>query len=196
MRKVILASQSKARRQLFASLGIPFEYIPAFIDEKKIRDDDLVIRAQNIANAKAEKISQLHPEAIVIAGDTFSECGGKALEKPSNLNEAKEMLYHLSGKKATNYTAFRYIDKENKIDFSKTVKVKYVVRQLYKSEVERYVNTFPVTEWAAAFALVLPYVTTLIASVNGSYTGLSYGIPAEYLIPLLKESGFEPHPTK
>lgn len=170
--------------------------IPAEIDEKSIRDENLVERAQKIADAKAEKISALNPDAIVIACDTFSECEGRALEKPKDSAEAKEMLRHISGKSAVNYTAFRYIDREKNIDFSKTVEVSYTVRILYEGEINDYVEKFPVTEWAAAFALVLPYVTTLIATVNGSYTGLSYGIPAELLIPLLKKSGFEPHPTK
>lgn len=196
MRTIILASQSKARKQLFSSLGIPFVTVPANIDEKSIRDENLLKRAQHIANAKAEKISNLYPEAIVIACDTFSECRGKALEKPKNIAEAKEMLRFISGNKAINYTAFRYIDRESNINFRKTVKVFYTVRKLYKVEIDEYVRKFPVTEWAAAFALVLPYVTTLMATVNGSYTGLSYGIPAELLIPLLKKSGFEPHPTK
>lgn len=196
MRSIILASQSEARKELFSSLGIPFRAVPAYIDEKSIRDKNLLKRAQNIANAKAEKISNLYPNAIVIACDTFSECGGRALEKPKTLTEAKEMLHFISGKKATNYTAFRYIDKKNNINFAKTVKVGYTVRELYNDEVNEYVKKFPVTQWAAAFALVLPYITTLMATVSGSYTGLSYGLPAELLIPLLKKSGFEPRPQK
>lgn len=196
MKTVILASKSNARKELFFSLGIPFKSVPANIDEKSIRDTNLLKRAQNIADAKAEKILSLYPDAIVIACDTFSECKGRALEKPKTLAEAKEMLHFISGKKAVNYTAFRYIDKESNINFTKTVKVGYTVRKLYDGEIDEYVKKFPVRQWAAAFALVLPYVTTLIATVNGSYTGLSYGIPAEFLIPLLKKSGFEPHPTK
>lgn len=195
MRKVILASQSNARKKLFGSLGIPYEAVPAHIDEKAIRDTDLLVRAQKIADAKAIKISNLHPDAIVIACDTFSSYNGNTFEKPASKEEAKEMLTVLSGKKAVNYTAFRYIDKKNGIDFAKTVKVSYKFRKLYENEINEYVEKFPVTEWAAAFALVLPYVTTLIAKVNGSYTGLSYGLPSELLIPLLKKSGFEPHPT-
>ncbi len=194
MRTIILASQSKARKTLFASLGIPFKTIPPHINEKAIRDTNLLKRAQNIANAKAEKIFSLNPDAIIIACDTFSECKGKAFEKPKTKNEAKEMLQFLAGKDAVNYTAFRYIDKTNEIDFAKTVKVFYTFRILTENEIEEYVEKFPVTEWAAAFALVLPYVTTLIASVNGSYTGLSYGLPTELLIPLLVKSGFKIHP--
>ncbi len=195
MRKVILASQSNARKKLFDSLGIPYEAVPANINEKAIRDTDLLLRAQKIADAKANKISAMHPDAIIIACDTFSSLNGKTFEKPRTKNEAKDMLIALSGKSAVNYTALRYIDKKTGIDFAKTVKVSYKFRRLYENEIDEYVEKFPVTEWAAAFALVLPYVTTLIAKVNGSYTGLSYGLPTELLVPLLKRSGFEPQPT-
>jgi len=195
MKRVILASQSSARKELFASLGIPFTTIPAFIDEKAIRDKDLKIRAEKIARAKCEKIASSNA-SVVIACDTFSECGGKVFEKPGNLVEAREMLTFLSGKKAKNYTGFCYIDKQNNIDTSTVVVVDYEFRTLYPGEINTYVKNFPVKEWAAAFALVLPYITSMIASINGSYTGLSYGIPAEILIPLLKKSGFEPHPQR
>jgi len=196
MKKVILASQSKVRQSLMRSIGIDFESIPAHIDEKSIRDTDLVVRAQKIANAKAEKILQTHPHEVVIACDTFSECEGKVLEKPQNEQEAQDMLSILSGKQACNYTAMRYIDQGCGIDVQRVVEVKYTFRTLYSGEINEYVKNFPVTQWAAAFALVHPYVTTFIASIEGSYTGLSYGLPAEIIIPLLKKSGFEPKPQK
>jgi septum formation protein len=196
MREIILASQSKARKELFSSLGIPFITIPANIDEKKIRDKNLKKRAQNIADAKAAKVLSQNPDSIIIACDTFSECEGKTLEKPKSILEAKKMLKFLSGKEAVNYTAFRYIDRTKEIDFSITVKVSYTFRTLYAKEIGIYVEEFPVMEWAAGFALVHPYMMTFIAKVNGSYTGLSYGLPIEYLIPLLKRSGFEPRPIR
>lgn len=196
MKKLILASKSNARKELLSSLGISFDVIPTKVDEKAIRDTDLKVRAQKIANAKAEKISMMYPDAVVIACDTFSECEGKVFEKPKTKLEAKKMLKFLSGKKAVDYTAFRYIDKAGKIDFAKTVKISYTFRRLYLQEIEVYVKNFPVTEWAAAFALVLPYINTFIANINGSLTGLAYGLPTELLIPLLKKSGFELTPRR
>lgn len=195
MTQIILASQSRARKELVSSLGIAFVAMPARIDEKAIRDVDLKIRAEKIARAKAEKIASEN-SSIVIACDTFSESEGKVLEKPTSSKEAKEMLTFLSGKKAINYTGFCYIDRKNNIDFSTTVTVPYSLRILYPQEIELYVNSYPVTEWAAGFALVEPYITSFIASVNGSYTGLAYGLPTELLIPLLKKSGFEPKPGR
>lgn len=196
MRKIILASQSNARKELFSSLGIPFEVVPANINEKEIRDKNLRKRAQNIANAKALKILEQNPDSIIIACDTFSECESVTLEKPKSLLEAKKMLRLLSGKKAVNFTAFRYIDRAKKIDFSETVKVSYSFRTLYTKEINIYVEKFPVTQWAAGFALIFPYITTFVSDVKGSYTGLSYGLPTELLIPFLKKSGFEPNPTR
>ena len=196
MRNIILASQSNARKEIFSSLGIPFTTIPAKIDEKAIRDTDFNIRAQKIADLKAKKVVALYPGDIIISCDTFSECEGKVLEKPRTVSEAKEMLKFLSGKNAINYTAFRYIDNQNDIDFRKTVEIGYTFRTLYPKEIEEYVEKFPVTEWAAGFALVFPYINTFISNVNGSLTGLSYGLPTELLIPLLKRSGFEPSPVK
>lgn len=190
---IILASQSKARAELLSSLGIPFKSLPAFIDEKSIRDTDLGIRAEKIARTKAEKIAESE-QGIIIACDTFSYSEGRVFEKPSSPQEAFEMLTFLSGKKAINYTGFCYIDKKNDINYSTTIEVKYSLRELYSEEIKRYVKEFPVTQWAAGFALVFTYITSFIASVEGSYTGLAYGLPTEILIPLLKKSGFEPTP--
>jgi MAF protein len=196
MRQIILASQSKARALLLSSLGIPFKAIPANIDEKKIVDSNLARRAQNLADLKAEKIITEFPNDIVISCDTYSDLDGKAFEKPSTPKEAREMLKELSGKKVINYTGFCYIDRKYNINFHRTVKVKYKFRELFEQEIKEYVKLYPVTQWAAGFALVAPYMTSFISHVSGSYTGLSYGLPTELLIPLLKKSGFEPNPIR
>ncbi len=167
--------------------------IPASIDEKSIRNNNLKKRAEKIARTKAEKVAAEN-KGVIISCDTFSSCEGEVLEKPKNIAEAKKMLRFLSGKKATNYTGFCYIDSSKRINFSKTVVVTYEIRKLYAHEIDSYVNDFPVTEWAAGFALVYPYITSFITKINGSYTGLSYGLPTELLVPLLKRSGFEPKP--
>ena len=52
--KIILASGSKQRKLIMDALGIEYVVIPADIDEKAIRDEDLKSRAEKIARAKAE----------------------------------------------------------------------------------------------------------------------------------------------
>jgi septum formation protein len=191
MRTVILASQSKQRKEIMKALGIPFEIKPADIDEKVIRDENLTIRAEKIARAKAEKIAKENQDAIVIAADTFNAIREFVLEKPKTIEEAKTMLLLQSGKMAKTYTGFCYIDQQNGINVSKTLEIDYTVRPLSNQEIDEYIADNPVLTWSAAFAPANTKGLVLIANMTGSMTGFTHGLPVEELVPLLKRSNIE-----
>lgn len=191
MRTVILASQSKQRKEMMKALGIPFEVKPAHIDEKVIRDTNLLVRAEKIARAKAEKIAKEHQDAIVIAADTFNAIREFVLEKPQTLEEAKTMLLLQSGKKAKTYTGFCYIDQQNGINVSKTLEMDYTFRPLSNQEIDEYIANNPVLTWSAAFAPANTKGLVLVANMTGSMTGFTHGLPVEELIPLLKRSNID-----
>ncbi len=191
--RIILASASVQRKKILSILNIPFEVIPADIDEKTIRNENLATLAEKIARAKAEKVAR-DQNGIVIAGDTFTECNGKLMEKPKKLEEAKTMLRILAGNKGVNYNGFCYIDREKNIDFSTTVEVEFKFRELSEPEIESYVSKFPVLTWAAAYSPAYPYVMTMIAEMKGSMTGFSHGLPAELVVQYLRKSGFDVSP--
>lgn len=186
--RIILASNSATRKKLMDSLRIPYEIVPANIDEKAIRDKDLKTQSEKIARAKAEFVVK-NNDGVIIAADTFGSIDGKVLEKPKTIDEASEMLKLQSGKTGIMYTGFCYIDKEHKIDFSSVSEVKYTFRHLFDEEIEKFVHNNPVLSWSAAFAPSDPYQTGFISKIEGSLTALMYGIPSELLIPLLEKSG-------
>ncbi len=194
MQRIILASGSKQRKNLLESLDLEFEIIPANIDEKAIRDDDLKIRAEKIARSKAEKIAPDH-DGIIISADTFGGSENEVFEKPKDIEEAKIMLRNLSEKKLNCYTGFCYIDKKNSIDFSITVVTEMVFRKIDEDEINTYIEMFPVTTWAAAVSPAYLYGMTLFKEINGSLTGFSHGLPMEVLIPLLRKSGIQINPA-
>lgn len=187
--RIILASGSASRKSLLSALQIPFEVIPAEIDEKSIRDIDLKQRAEKIARAKAEKIISEH-EGIVIAGDTFVALGETVLEKPIDLDDAKRMLRMQSGKHVRVLTGFCYIHKKQEIDFSTGIVIDVTIRELSDMEIETYVRSSPVLTWSAAFSSAYSSGAALIAEMEGSFTGFVYGLPAELLVPLLRKSGY------
>lgn len=187
-RRIILASRSAVRKMMLDALMIPYTAIPPDIDEKAIRDADLKVRAVKLARAKAEAVTNAH-DGIVIAGDTFCVLGGRVLEKPASLDEAREMLAALSNNRATGLTSLCYLDRERAIDVAEVVEVAFTFRELSQAEIDYYVNTFPVLTWAAAFSPTGPYGASLVASIDGSLTGFVYGLPVELLIPLLRRSG-------
>lgn len=186
--QIILASGSKQRKTMMDALGIPYVAISADINEKAIRDEDLKVRAEKIARAKAEKVASEH-EGIIISADTFSTCNGKVLEKPQSLEEAKEMLKLQADKTCTLYTGFCYLDKINKIDYSTTSTTKYELRKLSDEEINKFVENNPVTEWAAAFSPAYTYQLGFFKYIEGSLTGSTHGLPVELLIPCFEKSG-------
>ena len=189
MKKIILASGSKQRRLLFETLGLPFEIIPADIDEKAIPFTDLKSRAENIARAKAEEVAKNNLDAIIIAADTYVVKDGVALEKPQNLEEAQAMLLNQSGSKSIAYSGYCYIDKENNIDVSGVAETMTKFRELSPEFILHYVRSNPVKDWSAAFSPAYHEGMALIDSIEGSFTSFTHGLPLEIIVPLLKKSG-------
>jgi len=194
MPKIILASKSKNRQKLLKALGIPFKTVTSHLEEKKIKEINPHVRAAKIASAKAQKVAEKY-SGIIIACDTFTVCQNQILEKPQDLNEAKKMLRQLSGKRAICYTGFCLLDKRNNTKFSRTAITEIVFRKIDEEEMSEYVKKFPVTTWAAAYASSELYVLGFIKSISGSLTGLTHGLPTEFLIPLLKKAGYQPKPV-
>lgn len=103
--KIILASASQARASLLRNAAIEFEIIPADVDESTIRDvmagpprakpEDI---AEVLARHKAESISALHPDAIVIGADQILALGDEIFEKPADMDAARDALLQLKGK--------------------------------------------------------------------------------------------------
>jgi len=191
--KIILASGSKSRQTLLSALGYSFEVVISDFNEGKIKESDPSKRAAILASSKGITVAKNY-NGIIIAGDTYSVCENKVLEKPKSTKEAKEMLSQLSGNKAIGYTGFYYIDKQNGVEVSETVETEVTFRNIYKEEINEYVETFPVTTWAAAIAPSEVYVLGLIKSIKGSLTGWAYGLPSELFVPLLAQSEHYPKP--
>lgn len=189
MQQIILASGSKQRALILKTLGIPFTIIPTNIQEKTIRHTDLKKQASAIAQAKAEYVARTHT-GIIIAADTFNTVGHELFEKPKNKKEAFTMLQKLSGKESVCYTGYCYIDTENDIKETGAVTIRVRFRHLSQTDIAHHVQIHPVTEWAAGFSPAYTDTLHMIASIQGSLTGFSHGLPLERIIPLLKKSCF------
>lgn len=187
-KQVILATQSTQRQELFKSLGIKFEIKPADLDELAIDDIDHAKRAAKVALAKASKISGEYPSAIVVAADTFIVFENQRLEKPLDVDEARQMLQQISGQTVEVHTGWAYLDPALSLEVSETSTDRLSFRSLSEAEIETYITSYPVTRWAGAFTLSHMPGISMISSLQGSLTSV-LGIPIEALIPHLKTSG-------
>ena len=105
LNKIILASKSKVRKKILEENGISCEIKPANIDEELIKESllkkgetpDLI--SKNLAELKANKISQKSNGEIVLGADSIIDLNGNIISKPFNREEALKILQKLNGKK-------------------------------------------------------------------------------------------------
>ena len=104
MLKFILASKSKVRKEILNNNNIQCSVEPANIDEDSIKISLTKegafpeIISKNLAELKANKISQKKNGKIVIGADSVIDLNGKIISKPSSRGEAMEILKKLNGK--------------------------------------------------------------------------------------------------
>jgi len=103
--KIILASKSEVRKKILSDNGIEFEVIPANVDEdlikESLKEDNATpkIISKNLAELKANKISQKENGKIVIGADSVIDLNGEIISKPKSRDEALSILEKLNGKK-------------------------------------------------------------------------------------------------
>lgn len=101
MESVILASASVTRRRLLEQAGIAVMIQSAAIDEAAIKqscwrqDTPIETCAETLAEMKAQRVSNIYPDRLVIGADQMLECGDVWLDKPSDRAEASAQLCRL-----------------------------------------------------------------------------------------------------
>jgi len=103
--KIILASKSKVRKKILQDNGIICHVKPAGIDEEIVKKSLMnegatpEVISKNLAELKANKISQKLGNEIVLGADSVIDLEGEIISKPSDREEALKILKKLNGKK-------------------------------------------------------------------------------------------------
>ena len=103
--RIILASKSGVRKKILNENGINCEVIPSNVDEDQVKESLLKenatpeIISKNLAELKANKVSMKKNGSLVLGADSVIDLGGELISKPSNREEALNILKKLNGKK-------------------------------------------------------------------------------------------------
>ncbi len=101
--KLVLASKSKVRKNILEENGITCDVIPSNVDEDYVKKSLIKegaspeIISKNLAELKANKISQQLNGKLVLGADSVIDLKGNIISKPSNRQEALEILQKLNG---------------------------------------------------------------------------------------------------
>jgi len=104
-KKIILASKSEVRKKILDQNNIIAEVLPANVDEDSIKESMLEEKAtpeiisKNLAELKANKVSEKIPDLLVLGADSVIDLEGNLISKPKDRDEALSILQKLNGKK-------------------------------------------------------------------------------------------------
>jgi len=104
VKEIILASKSCVRKKILEKNNIQCKIEPSNVDEDSVKESLLKERAspaiisKNLAELKANKISQKFMEETVLGADSVIDLEGEIISKPNDRAEALEILKKLNGK--------------------------------------------------------------------------------------------------
>ena len=186
-RKIILASASPRREEIFKKTGLKFEVDESNCEEKTdpgLKPHEL---AKFLSRAKAKDVARRYRNALVIAADTIVISGRKIFGKPDGEEQAREMLKTLSGKAHSVITGFTIIDTAGKKELSRSVETKVYVKRLGADEIEAYIRSGEPFGKAGAYG-IQGLGAVLVKKIEGDFFNVM-GLPLNALAESLKKFG-------
>ena len=105
MLSIILASKSKIRKKILKNHNVLCDVEVSNVDEEPIKKSLIKegaspeIISKNLAELKANKVSQKRNNSLVLGADSVIDLSGELISKPESRDEALKILQKLNGKK-------------------------------------------------------------------------------------------------
>ena len=144
-KEIILASKSEVRKKILEENGIKCIVEPSNIDENLIKESLLKenvtseLISKNLAELKANKISQKKSEKLVLGADSIIDLDGEIISKPSNRNDAFNILKKLNGKKHQLISSV-CISKNGSMIWNYTDAANLTMKQMTNEELKLYLT--------------------------------------------------------
>jgi septum formation protein len=190
MKKIILASKSYDRSELFNRLNVPFEVLDTKIneDDYKKRNFEPIELAKKLAKAKVLKAKDMliseEKGTVIIAADTIVEINGKIIGKAQNENEAFDMLKLLTNRSHNLVTGIAITEiGDNKVVIDHDITI-VTLLNLSEDDIRAYIRT---GEWkgrAGAYSS-RDKASLFIKELQGSPSNV-IGLPMQKIFELLK----------
>ena len=187
--KLILASKSKQRKDIFDMIGLKYEVVESLAEEKSFATDP-EIYAKELSKGKADSVEkQIKEKAIIIAADTIIYMNNKIYEKPKSKEEAFNNMKEMSGKVTYAITGVTIKDmyQNKEISFSDTAEV--WVKKLNEEDIKWYVENEKRILDISGYAM-LGKASIFLEKVNGDYNTL-FGISPSKVYEKLQELGYK-----
>ena len=192
--RLVLASQSLARRALLEGAGLDFEAMPASVDEAMIKESaraeglSPADAATMLADAKAARIARRHPDAVIIGADQLLVCEGEWFDKPVDIEAAREHLHRLRNKAHELITAV-VVWRDGERAWNHVATPRLAMRDFSEAFLDEYLakEGAYVTSSVGAYRLEGMGVQ-LMRDIRGDHSAI-LGMPLLPLLSYLRDSG-------
>lgn len=186
--RLILASTSIYRRELFGRLRLAFDVAKPDTDESPLPGESPPALAIRLAGAKAAAVAEHHPDAWVIGSDQVAELDGQALGKPGTRHNALAQLSNMAGREVRFHTALALV-RQGHPPLAALDTTRVCFRPLRADEIERYVDAEQPFDCAGSFKSEGLGISLFDAIHSEDPTAL-IGLPLIATARLLRQAGF------
>ena len=141
--QIILASKSKVRKEILEKNQIKCIVAPSNVDEDSVKNSLLKenatpeIISKNLAELKANKISQKNIGELVLGADSVLDLNGRIISKPVDRNEALKILTELNGQ-THHLISSVCISQNGSMIWNHTDKASLTMKQMREDELTTY----------------------------------------------------------
>ena len=143
--KIILASSSGVRKKILDQNGVNCKVVPANVDEEIVKESLIKEKAtpeiisKNLAELKANKVSEKEPNEIVLGADSVIDLNGQLISKPKNREGAIKIIEKLNGHKHQLISSV-CISKNGAMIWNYTDAATLTMKQLNLDEIKSYLK--------------------------------------------------------
>lgn len=187
---LILASKSAGRRQALMHSGVPFEIIPADVDEREIesRLDGADADAIALALARAKALAVSSGGRLVLGADQVASCEGRIFGKPADMRDAEALLRFLSGRRHRLHSAIA-LARAGAVVFVTVGVADLTMRALSEDFIAAYLAAIGENALTSAGAYQIEGLgAQLFSRVEGDYWTIM-GLPLLELLEALRREG-------
>lgn len=187
---LILASSSRYRREVLQKLHLPFESISPSIDETPLHGERPEHTALRLAEGKARKVAENHPNALIIGCDQVATVDGMQIGKPGSHDNAVKQLSMLSGKEVIFHSALCLYDSAR--DQMQSTIAPYFVKFkiLTPTQIETYLRLEQPYDCAGS-AKSEGMGIALLEYMRGDDPNALIGLPLIALVNMLQQAGVD-----
>lgn len=181
---LVLASASPRRKEIMQTAGLAFSVFVSDTDETLPEGISAFDAVTELSFRKALAVAKTHPDDTVIGADTVVTLDGKILGKPTDPEDAKNMLRTLSGRTHKVFTGVCIVKNGKANKFFEETDVTFF--ELSEKEIGDYVASLEPMDKAGAYG-IQGRGCTLVKEIKGDYFNV-VGLPVARLVRELKKT--------